>query len=177
MRKLGVVGSFAAGLALALAPVAAAEESDVVDFGPLLDFQIGSMNFLFESQAILAGVGDKVIDATDANPFLTIDPEDVNAALGTLLYGFNWEDEISSDPGSYSLFNGAVTQFVDANNVLLFAILNGGDQIEFEDAADYLFGSDAAIAAGLAGDTAWEDAANFFMAGIADIGGYLAIDL
>lgn len=177
MRKLGVLGSFAAGMALALAPLAAADDSTDFDFSGVLSTQIESMNFLFASQAILAGVSDKVIDVSEENPFLTIDQADVNAALGTMLYGFNWEDEISSDPGAYSLFNGALTQFFDANNVLLFAILNGGEQIEFEDAADYLFGSDAAIAASLAGETAWDDAANFFMAGVADLGGYFAIDL
>ncbi|KLO27871.1 hypothetical protein ABW16_14965 [Mycolicibacter heraklionensis] len=177
MRKIGVLGSFAAGTALALAPLAAADDSTGFDFSSVLASEIQSMNFLFESQATLAGVGDKVIDASEANPFLTINQDDVNAAFGMMLYGVNWEDEISSDPGSYSLLNGALTQFIDGNNVLLFAILNGGDQIEFENAADYLFGSDAAIAASLAGDSAWEDAANFFQAGIADLGGYFAIDL
>lgn len=178
MGKIGVLGSFVAGTALALAPLAAADtDSTGFDFSAVLAGEIQSMNFLFESQATMAGVGDKVIDASEANPFLTIDKDDVNAAFGTLLYGVNWENEISSDPGAYSLLNGALTQFIDGNNVLLFAILNGGDQIDFENAADYLFGTDAAIAAGLAGESAWEDAALFFQAGMADIGGYLAIDL
>ncbi|OBK85756.1 hypothetical protein A5649_01630 [Mycolicibacter heraklionensis] len=177
MQKIGVLGSFAAGIGLALAPLAAADDSTGFDFSAVLASEIQSMNFLFESQAALAGVADKVIDASAGQPFLTIDKDDVNATLGTLLYGLNWENEISSDPGAYSLLNGALTEFVDGNNVLLFAILNGGDQIDFENAADYLFGTDAAIAAGLAGDSAWEDAALFFQAGLADIGGYLAIDL
>ncbi|WP_234806858.1 hypothetical protein [Mycolicibacter minnesotensis] len=178
MRKFGVLSGIVVGAAIAVAPAAAADDDSAgVDFSGVLASQIQSMNFLFESQATLAGVGDKVIDVSDSNPFLTIAQEDVNAALGAMLYGINWEDEISAEPGAYSLFNGALTQFIDSNNVLLFAILNGGDQIDFEDAADYLFGSDAAITAGLAGDSAWEDAALFFQAGIADIGGYFAIDV
>ncbi|MCV7382667.1 hypothetical protein [Mycolicibacter longobardus] len=178
MRKFGVLGSFAVGTAVALAPLAAADDSaSGFDFDSVVQAQIQSMNWLFETQATLAGVGDKVIDGSEAYPFLTIDRDDVNAAFGTLLYGFNWENEISDAPGSYSLLNGALTQFFNGNNVLLFAILNGGDQIEVENAADYLFGSDAGIIAGLAGDSAWEDAANFFQAGFADIGGYFAIDL
>jgi hypothetical protein len=178
MRKIDALSGLVVGVALAVAPVAVADgDSAGADFSWVLEGQIQSMNFLFESQATLAGVADKVIDVSDANPFLTIAQEDVNAELGAMLYGINWEDEISAEPGAYSLFNGALTQFIDSNNVLLFAILNGGDQIDFEDAADYLFGSDAAIAAGLAGDSAWEDAALFFQAGLADIGGYFAIDV
>jgi len=127
MRRFGVLGSIAAGTALVLAPLAAADDSTAPDLSAVPTSEIGSAGFPFS--------------------------------------GLDWGN------------GDALTEFVDGNNVLLFAILNGGDQIDFENAADYLFGTDAAIAAGLAGDSAWQDAADFLQAGMSDIGGYFAIDL
>lgn len=176
IRKIGIIGSFAAGAAFAFAPLAAAEGPD---FSSILVAEVQSMNWLFGTQATLAAVDPDAItvgDPTLANPlsFSTISAEDLeaNTAFAALLFGVNWQEEMSSDPGSYSLFNGALTQFADASNVMLYALMTGGDEIALEDAGSYLFGSDAGIVAGLAGDNAFEDFGNFFNAGLADLGGY-----
>ncbi|MEB3034322.1 hypothetical protein [[Mycobacterium] nativiensis] len=187
IRKIGVIGSFAAGAALALAPLAAAagdETPTPPDFSDILAGQVKSMNWLFETQAKMAGFDADLItkgDPTSENPlsFDTIAKADLleSAAFGKLLYGVNWEDEIGSVPGSFSLFNGALTQFNDANNVLMYALMTGGDEIQLEDAGSYLFGSESGIEAGLAGDGFFADFSNFFQAGVADLGGYFGFDI
>lgn len=180
IRKIGVVGSLAAGAAFALAPLAVA---DPPDFGSILAAEVESMNWLFGTQATLAAVDPDLITVgapTPENPlsFSTISHDDLvdNTAFAALLFGVNWEDEISSDPGSYSLFNGAVTQFADASNVMLYALMTGGGEISLEDAGSYLFGSESGIEAGLAGDGFFADFTNFFNAGVADLGGYFGLD-
>ncbi|BBX23238.1 hypothetical protein MTER_26490 [Mycolicibacter terrae] len=176
IRKIGVVGSLAAGAAFALAPLAAAEPPD---FSSILLGEVQSMNWLFGNAATLAAVDPNVItvgEPTLENPqsFSTISPEDLhdNTAFAALLFGVNWETEMSGDPGAYSLFNGAVTQFADASNVMLYALMTGGGEIAAEDAGNFLIGSGSGIAAGLAGDGFFEDFTNFFNAGVADLGGY-----
>ncbi|WP_231383968.1 MULTISPECIES: hypothetical protein [unclassified Mycobacterium] len=187
MRKFGVIGSFVAGAALALAPLAAAadEETDnLPDFSNILLGQVQSMNWLFGAQASASGVDSDLITPgapTLADPlsFSTISADDLadNATFAAMLFGPNWESEMSSDPGSYSLFNGALTQFYDASNVLLFALMTGGDEIQLEDAGNYLFGSESGIIDGLAGDGVFADFTNFFEAGLADLGGYFGFGL
>ncbi|MGV0732386.1 hypothetical protein [Mycolicibacter sinensis] len=180
------MGAFAAGAAFALAPLAAAETGDTPappDFSNILVGQVQSMNWLFGSQASLAGVEDGVIipgEPTAADPlsFSTISRADLleNETFAALLYGPNWEDEMSTGAsGSYSLFNGALTQFYDASNVLTYALLTGGGEIDVADAGDYLFGSEAGIADGLAGDGFFADFGNFFQAGVADLFGYFGL--
>jgi hypothetical protein len=183
IRKIGVVGSFAAGAAFALAPLAAAETpATPPDFSSILAGEVQSMNWLFGAQASQAGVDEGVIipgDPTAENPlsFSTISAEDLqaNTAFAALLFGPNWEDEMSTDPGSYSLFNGALTQFYDANNVLLYALMTGGGEINVADSGDFLFGSDASIAEALGGTGFLADASNFFQNGIEDLGGYFGL--
>lgn len=185
IRKIGVVGSFAAGAAFALAPLAAADPSDTPEapnFSNILLGQVQSMNWLFGSQATASGVDSDLItagDPTAENPlsFSTISADDLaaNEGFAAMLFGPNWETEMSSDPGSYSLFNGALTQFYDASNVLTYALMTGGGEIELADAGDYLFGSEAGIAAGLDGDGFFADFGNFFQAGVADLFGYFGL--
>src|ERR1700730_15507834 len=115
IRKIAVLGSFAAGAALALAPLAAATPTD-----PLISV-VGSdealRNSLLVSDAPLANVpagdyslvdGFDVINAakiaTDAPataPFSILDYElfGVTPALAG----------VASDPGSYNVLNGALT--------------------------------------------------------------------
>jgi hypothetical protein len=180
IRKIGVVGSLAAGAAFALAPLAAAEPPD---FSSILVGEVQSMNWLFGNAATLAAVDPNEItpgDPTLENPlsFSTISAEDLqaNTAFAALLFGVNWETEMSTDPGSYSLFNGALTQFADASNVMLYALMTGGGEIDLEDAGSYLFGSESGIEAGLAGEGFFADFTNFFNAGVADLGGYFGAD-
>lgn len=185
MNKIGVIGSFAAGAAFALAPLAAAEEpATPPDFGNLLQGQVQSMNWLFETQASLSGVADTDITKgvpTEADPlqFSTITKDNLelpaNNDFAALLYGSNWADEMSTgDSGSYSLFNGALVQFTDANNVLLYALLSGGGEIDAANYGDYLFGGDASIVLALGGDGFLEDASNFYTNAFNDMLGYFA---
>ncbi len=190
IRKIGVVGSFVAGASLALAPLAAAvgeetPDTDVSQFNDLLVSEVTFMNSLFKLQATLGGVtGDDVIQAgepTEENPlsFSTIDNEDLtaNEAFAALLYGPNWEDEMSSAgiSGSYNLYNGALTQFIDGGNVLMYAMLNDGAQIDPDNYSDFLFGNADSIVENLGGDSVWADASNFFQDGFADLGGYFGL--
>lgn len=166
MRKIGVVGGFAAGAVLALAPLASAE---TFDFSDVTQHEISSMNFLFQTEAALSGVdSDDIISHTGS--FDTIDPGNVNNTFASLLYGLNPADNISSDPGSYSLFNGATIQFHDAFNVLLYAGMNNGDLID----ADSLIGSTTSINAVLAdADGSFLSAfTTFFEAGVNDMTGF-----
>src|SRR5690625_7543681 len=100
IRKIGVVGSFVAGAALALAPMAAAaggetpdptDTPDVTDtdqFNDLLVSEVTFMNSLFKLQATLGGVTDDDViqagDPTEDNPldFSTIDNDDLTAKIG-----------------------------------------------------------------------------------------------
>lgn len=189
MRKMGVIGSFAAGAALALAPLAAAEDTVPAtppDFSHILQGQVQSMNWLFGALAGQAGVDKDLITvgdptATDPLSFSTISADDLklpaNTDFASLVYGANWLEEMSTgDTGSYNLFNGALTQFNDANNVLMYALMTGGDEIDPTkvDVSDYLFGSDTSIAAALSGDSVWEDFSNFATNGFNDLAGYFA---
>jgi hypothetical protein len=155
------------------------------DFSNILLGEVQSMNWLFGAQATASGFDTDLINvgtptAADPLQFDTVSKADLERqeghAFAAMLFGSNWANEISSDPGSYSLFNGALTQFTDANNVLLYALMTGGAEIDATqvDVNDYLFGSDASITAALSGDSFWEDAGNFFQNGLADLGGYFA---
>lgn len=101
------------------------------------------MNWLFGTQATMSGFEGTIIKGTDVYPFDTVSHADLvaNESFASLLYGANWENEMSSgDSGSYNLFNGALTQFADGNNVLMYAMMSGGEQIDPTNYTDYLFG-------------------------------------
>jgi hypothetical protein len=169
IRKIAVVGSFAAGAALTLAPLAAADP-----LTSTVDSEIASLNALFDSEAALAGdtvtthganTFDTVplIDAPQNPPFTPLDYE---------LYGINPAFAgPASDPGSYNVFNGALTEFDDAFNSEAYGLLNNNALIPEAD----LFGSDKVIDAALATGTDTGAATTFFDAGLADLQGYLAI--
>ena len=58
--------------------------------------------------------------------------------------------------------------------MLLYALLNGGDQIDPAkvDVSDILMGSKTGIEDGLSGDSVFADFGNFFGAGVNDLLGY-----
>jgi hypothetical protein len=172
IRKIAVVGSFAAGAALALAPLASAD-----DLTPTVDSEITSLNSLFVSEADLAGVGSAVVPGTTAQPFDTIPLVDApNSGTPTLLdfelYGLNPIANAASDPGSYSVFNGALTEFDDAYNSEVWGLLNGNTDLV--PTAD-LFGSAHEITTALATGTDAGAAMTFFDAGLADLSGFFAL--
>lgn len=148
IRKTAVIGGFAVGAALTLAPLASADAlTDAVDS------EISSMNSLFVSEATLAGFGNDVVP--HAGSFDTIALADapntgtVPTLLSYELYGLNPIGNASSDPGAFSEFNGALVNFDDAYNVELYSLLNPTADISTIPLAD-LFGSSGNIAEALA---------------------------
>jgi len=180
IRKIAVLGSFAAGAALALAPLAAATPTD-----PLISV-VGSeeslLNSLFVSDATLANVpagdyslvdGFDVINAakiaTDAPataPFSILDYE---------LYGINPAFAgPASDPGAYNVFNGALTEFDNAYNTELFSLLNPTAAIGTIPLTD-LFGTASGISEALAFGTASGAVTDFLTDGWNDLLGFSGI--
>ncbi len=154
MRKIAVVGGFAVGAAVAFAPLAAADPTDITS---TVDSEITSLNSLFTADADLAGVPSGDIEGgTTAGTFETILSQDVSAVEGTgatlgttpfdeLVYGFN-PANVTTDPGSFDVFNGALGEFDDAANVGLYALENGGAAIPTADASDNLILTGASTA-------------------------------
>jgi hypothetical protein len=175
IRKIAVVAGFAAGAAVAFAPLASAD-----DLTTIVDSEISAENSLFTLEADLAGDSSAVIPASVSDPFETIPltdaPQATDAAgltnLDYELYGVNpIAAGIPSDPGSYEVFNGAVTKFDDAFNVGLYALENNGALIPSTD----LFGNH--IADALAGGTATDAFDYFYNFGIGDLSGFTGLDL
>ncbi len=175
IRKIAVIGSFAAGAALALAPLASADE-----FTNLVDSEIASQNSQFVGQADFAGVPSAdVSTSTTPGVFDTVLPADAPnttdpGQLTILDYELFGVDPVKagtvSDPGSYNVFNGAETKFDDAYNVALYAFEHNGALIP---AAD-LFGNHIYDAlADLAVATGAFD--YFFNFGVGDLEGYYGI--
>jgi hypothetical protein len=164
IRKIAMLGGFAAGAALALAPIASAD-----DLTSIVDSDIASLNSIFVSEADLAGVGSDVASSTTPGTFDTIPVADVNATLASELYGLNTTGNAVDDPGSYTVFNGALTEFYDASNTLTYALLNNDALIPNAD----LFGSATEISTALGTGTDLGAAGDFFSAGLADLAGLL----
>lgn len=189
IRKIAVVGTFAAGAALALAPLASADPAATDPVTPgLITFEENMLNSQFASDVALAG--DSTFQATASNPFDTVLPADApdapELATGTTtpdldgdatsdattptfldyeLYGVNpMAAGPADDPGSYNLFNGAEIRFDEAYNAELVA-LSGGT----------LTSTDVLGASIPGGDTAAEAATHFFNLGLADLEGFFGI--
>ena len=182
IRKIAVVGTFAAGAALALAPLAAADpDAAAVDpLAPFVTSEVGLANAMFQGDAFLTGVGGDV-QTNGPQGFDIINPADVATVQGNgttpfdfLIYGVNpSEAGLASDPGAYSLYNGALVQFDDAYNVGLFQLFNPTAPIDSIPMAD-LFGSSNSIAEALGTSAAmggpvgdfltdgWNDLLGFF---------------
>ena len=89
IRKIAVVGSFAAGAALALAPIASAD-----DLTSIVDSENSLSNSIFDTEAALAGDSAAVVPGDAAQPFDTITLLDApHTGTPTLLdfelYGLN----------------------------------------------------------------------------------------
>jgi hypothetical protein len=170
MRKIAVLGSFAAGTALAFAPMASAD-----DLTSTLDSEISSLNSVFTAEADLAGDGSAV--TTNALGFDVVPLSDApNSGTPTTLdyelYGVNPIANASGDPGSYNVDNGALTEFYDAYNVEYSALLNNG--VLDTNIGDYL-GSAHEITTALGTDTVSGAAGDFFSAGLSDLAGFFGI--
>jgi hypothetical protein len=181
IRKIAVVGGFAVGAAVAFAPLASAD----TDITPTVDSEITSLNTLFSDEATLAGVPSAdITGGTTAGTFETILSGDVAAVEGTgatlgttpfdeLLYGFN-PANLTTDPGAFDLFNGALGEFDDAFNVGLYAAENGGALVPTSDIGVDLIGTGAATTA-LGTDSVTGAVGTFLEAGVNDLTGFLDI--
>jgi hypothetical protein len=180
IRKIAVVGSFAAGAALALAPLASADPAATDPLTPFVDSEVASLNALFLSDTTLAGVpASDVATSTTPGVFDTILPADIATVQGNgttlfdfLLYGVDpTKAGLASDPGAFTEFNGALVQFDNALNVELFSLLNPTAPIDTIPMAD-LFGSASSIGEALAFGTAAGAAGDFLTDGFADLTGF-----
>jgi hypothetical protein len=168
IRKIAVVGGFAAGVALTFAPLASAD-----DLSGTLDSEIASLNGIFVSDADLAGDGTDVItngtNTFDTIPLQYAPDSGTPTLLDYELYGLNPIANAASDPGAYNVFNGALVEFDDAYNALLYSVDYSGALIPSSD----LFGSASEIGTALATGTDAGAAADFFSNGLADLAGLL----
>jgi hypothetical protein len=176
IRKIAVLGSFAAGAALALAPLAAAD-----DLTPVVDSEVAAMNALFQTDALLTGVpsSDYAIGPQGFDAILPADVATVQdngtTPFDFVLYGVNpTEAGLASDPGAYTEFNGALVNFDDAYNVELFSLLNPNAPIDTIPLTD-LFGSASGISEALATGTASGAVTDFLTDGWNDLLGYFGV--
>ena len=180
IRKIAVVGSFAAGAALALAPIASAD-----GLTSIVDTEISSLNALFTVDTDLAGVSGDVVGPTASNPFDIINPTDVATVQGNgttpfdfLTYGLDPSAAgLASDPGSYNVFNGALVEFDDALNVELYSLENNGALMSDATATTDLIGSATTIDNALDLGTATNAADYFWNFGVGDLSGFLQVPL
>jgi hypothetical protein len=176
IRKIAVVGGFAVGAALTLAPLASAD----TPLDPsILSGEESFLNSIFVSEATLAGVpsGDYAL----VNGFDTILSADVikdvplsgtPSILDYELYGLNpFQAVVSSDSGSFNVFNGALTEFADAYNTEVWSLANPTAAIDTIPLTD-LFGSSTGIAEALATGTATSAVTDFLTDGFADLQGF-----
>jgi hypothetical protein len=164
IRKIAVLGSLAAGAALAFAPIAAAD-----DLTTTVDSEVASLNSIFETEAAVAGDSADVVtggtgvldtiplaDAPDTAPLTTLDYE---------LYGpFAWALDLDSNPGAYDVFNGALVEFDDAYNAIVYSLLDNQAVIP---TTDLLGAADIALDDGTVTDAALFG--SFFDTGITDL--------
>jgi hypothetical protein len=171
IRKIAVLGGLAVGAAVALSPVASADNlTDVVDT------EISSLNALFIADTDLAGDNSDVTGATSSDPFDVISHADISTVQGDgttpfdyLTYGVDASGAgLASDPGSYNLFNGAAVEFDDAFNTEAYSLLNNGATIPDTD----LIGSSTTIADALASSNPADFFLNF---GLGDLQGFFDI--
>jgi hypothetical protein len=178
IRKIAVVGGFAVGAALTFAPLASAD----TDITSTLDSEISLLNTLFTGDADLASVPSAdITGGTTAGSFETIVSGDVGAVDGTaatgitpfaeLLYGFN-PANLTLDPGSFDVLNGAVGEFDDAFNVGLYALENGGALVPVADDNGIDLIHTGATVDALDTGSVTGAFTTFFEAGVSDLAGY-----
>jgi hypothetical protein len=143
IRKIAAAASFAAGAALAFAPLASADNT--ADLTTLFDSEASSLNSIFTSDASLADVYHGDITTGGAgfvDPALLSDAPNSGTptAFDFLLYGVDPIGQASSLPNAADVYNGALAKFDDAVNVELYALENGGNLLPQGDWATDLFG-------------------------------------
>jgi len=169
IRKIAVVGGFAVGAALALAPLASAD-----DLTTTVSSEISLANDAFQTDTFLTGnYADVVYHTGGFDTILAADaPVSGTTPLDSVLYGIDPVEAVPSVvPGAYDVSNGSLVEFDDAYNVLEYSQLNGG---ELAPAAD-LLGSSTTITAALATDSVSGAFTSFVDQGVNDLLGYFGI--
>ncbi|WP_292990042.1 hypothetical protein [Mycobacterium sp.] len=167
-------------------PDAASAAAGDIDFSDVLSSQISTLNSVFDTGALLSGVPASAI-TLDAGGFSTV-PEEFLPVAGAdvedltpftyFVYGLDPIDAgLSTDPGSYNVFNGALTQFFDAYNVGLYALLSGGDLVPEANYGDFLLGAEGSILDAIGGEdaTVFSAISDFLSNGFANLAGYFDI--
>jgi hypothetical protein len=161
-------------LQIPVAEVAPAAAGDI-DFSDLLSSQVASLNGVFNLAAALAGESADVVQGSGDLPFDTIATADSSEIFNTLIFGLN-PASVTDDAviGSYHVLNGALTQFSDAYNVGLYALLSGGELVPEANYGDFLFGAEASILDAIGGEDATVLSAitDFMTNGFNDLLGY-----
>jgi hypothetical protein len=175
IRNIAVFGGLAAGAALAFSPLAAADT-----LGDAVSGEESLLNSIFVSDATLANVPASdysLVDGFDVikSAEITTVQGDGTTPFDFLVYGLNpTAAGLATDPGSYNVFNGALTEWADAYNVELYSLLNPSAAIDTIPAAD-LIGSTETIQDAFANGTgSVSDVATYFYEfGANDLAGYL----
>jgi hypothetical protein len=159
-------GYFQQDLSFLQIPVAEAAPgaADPVDLSSTFTAEIEGLNSLFGLAGDAAGISDKIVEGTGVLPWDTIPTADATDVFNTLVFGLNPDNVTDGPIGSYDVLNGALTEFANAYNVGLFALLSGGEVI---DAGD-IFGTHADFLAG----GATSAISDFLQLGFNDILGY-----
>ncbi|MEB3034321.1 hypothetical protein [[Mycobacterium] nativiensis] len=179
MRKIVVIGGLAAGAAFALAPLASAVPDPLT---PVVDGEIASMNFLFGTDTFLSGVPSGDIEIGPQG-FDIIKPADVHTVqddgktlFDFLVYGLNpTAAGLATDPGAYTVYNGAMVPFDDGINSLLFAMMHGGAVLDWDGGTGDLFGGNSMMDIANGATSGWGEAASYFQFAWGDLMGYFGI--
>jgi hypothetical protein len=132
------------------------------DIDPIISGEIGDLNNLFELDGHLAGAyGDIAPEAskTFGVGFDTISPTDFNPTFNSLVDGASGP---STDPGSYDVLNGALSEFYNAFNVEDYSLLNAGALLPSAD----IFGTHAELA------TVAASVSEYLTLGTSDLAGF-----
>jgi hypothetical protein len=129
--------------------------------------EIVQLNNLFELDGKLANVYGDIVPHTAVGTnvgFDTIPTTDLNTSFNDLVTGLV-PGNVSGDPGSYDVLNGALTEFYNAFNVEDYSLLNSGSLIPFAD----IFGTHDFVGTGA---TVMGAATEYLQLGLSDLAGY-----
>jgi hypothetical protein len=175
LRKIIATGIFTAGAALAFAPLASADTTDVL--GSTDTIETTTLNDFFNAETQLLGLTGDVTAPSATDPFATVTGTDVSTVQGSgntlfdlFTYGAAGSSStgLDSTPGAGDLFNGALVQFDDAWNAGSYGWLDNGALIPATD----LLGPSSDITTALATGTDMGAAGDFLQNGVTDLTGF-----
>ena len=103
---------------------AAAPAAGGFDFNSLLTGEVHGLNSLFGMRRYLAGISpDDIIPGPERSRSTLSTRRTPTRIFDTLVFGFN-PANVTPDPGSYDVLNGALGEFANAFNVEFYSLLN-----------------------------------------------------